>query len=213
MLVDLSHPIEDGRGAFPGLPPPRIGPILDHDASRERYQGKAEFFLGHAEIATNTATYLDAPFHRFRDREDIAGISLDRVTALPGLVVDASAEPGPVEIEAGDLEGRAVLVRTGRDELWPSDEYWSRGPYLSERAIGALLGEGAALVGVDFGNVDDIEDPSRPAHTRLLEAGVLIVENLRGLGPLPREDFRFTAAPVAVVGAASFPVRAFAEIP
>ncbi|HEX6207712.1 MAG TPA: cyclase family protein [Actinomycetota bacterium] len=213
MLIDLSHPIEEGRGAFPGLPPPRIGPILTHEASRDRYQGKAEFFLGHAEIATNTGTYLDSPFHRFRDREDIGGIPLEKVASLPGLVVDASPDPGPVEIPEGDLEGRAVLIRTGRDERWPSDEYWASGPHLGEQAVTALLRGGAALVGVDFGNVDDVEDPSRPAHTRLLEAGVLIVENLRGLGPLPREGFRFTAAPPAVVGAATFPVRAFAEVP
>lgn len=35
-LVDLSHPLEDGMGAYPGPPPARIGAILDHDASRER---------------------------------------------------------------------------------------------------------------------------------------------------------------------------------
>lgn len=213
MLLELSHPIEDGRGAFPGLPPPRIGPILDHESSRDRYEGKAEFFLGRMEMATNTGTYLDSPFHRFRDREDIAATPLERLTGLPGLVVDASAKPGPVEIEAEDLAGRAVLVRTGRDELWPGEEYWTNGPFLGDRAITALLEGGAALVGVDFGNVDDMGDPTRPAHTRLLEAGVLIVENLRGLGPLPREGFRFTAAPPAIVGAASFPVRAFAEVP
>ena len=213
MLLELSHPISEGRGAFPGLPPPHIGPILDHEASRDRYEGKAEFYLGRVEIATNTGTYLDAPFHRFPDREDIAAISLERVAGLPGLVVEASAEAAPVVIAADDLTGRAVLVRTGRDELWPSEEYWASGPFLGEEAVTALLEGGAALVGVDFGNVDDVGDPVRPAHTRLLEAGVVIVENLRGLGPLPRDGFRFTAAPLAVVGAASFPVRAFAELP
>lgn len=213
MLVELSHPISEGRGAFPGLPPPHIGPILDHETSRDRYEGKAEFYLGRVEMSTNTGTYLDSPFHRFRDREDVGAIPLEKVAALPGLVVDAAAEPGPVEIEPGELEGRAVLVRTGRDQRWPSDEYWAGGPYLGDRAIAALLEGGAGLVGVDFANVDDVTDPSRPAHTRLLEAGVLIVENLTGLGPLPPDGFRFTAAPLAVVGAASFPVRAFAEIP
>lgn len=28
-LIDLSHPIEDGMAAYPGLPPVRIFPILD----------------------------------------------------------------------------------------------------------------------------------------------------------------------------------------
>lgn len=50
-LIDLSHPIEDGMAAYPGLPPVRISPILDHDASRDRYDGRAEFYLGGAELA------------------------------------------------------------------------------------------------------------------------------------------------------------------
>jgi arylformamidase len=69
------------------------------------------------------------------------------------------------------------------------------------------------LVGVDFGNVDDTKDLSRPAHTGLLAAGIPIVENLRGLDRLPREGFVFSAAPIAIVRGAAFPVRAFADVP
>ena len=82
-FIDLSHPIEDGMAAYPGLPPVRIFAILDHDASRERYGGQAEFLLGGAELAGNTGTYLDAPFHRFRDREDLARLPLETVVGLP----------------------------------------------------------------------------------------------------------------------------------
>jgi kynurenine formamidase len=76
-----------------------------------------------------------------------------------------------------------------------------------------LVEGGATLLGVDFNNVDDTTDPERPAHTRLLEAGIPIVEHLRGLEALPAEGFRFFAVPPKVVGGASFPVRAFAELP
>lgn len=214
MLHDLSHPIAEGRGAYPGLPPPRVGAIIDHEESRERYEGKAEFHIGRIEMSCNTGTYLDAPFHRFPGREDLAGIPLERMAALPGVTVDVPDEPGPVALDLRPeaIGGRAVLVRSGRDRLWPEEPYWSGSPFLGSEAVHLLIDGGAALVGVDFANVDDTTDPVRPAHTRLLEAGILIVENLRGLGPLPREGFRFTAAPVAVVGGASFPVRAFAEV-
>ena len=76
-----------------------------------------------------------------------------------------------------------------------------------------LIENGATLLGVDFNNVDDMTDPVRPAHTRLLEAGIPIVEHLRGLDALPREGFRFFAVPPRIKGGASFPVRAFAELP
>jgi arylformamidase len=200
---------------LPGvLPEAKIGPLLDHESSRPRYQGKAEFFLGGVEMSTNAGTYVDAPFHRFREADDLAAVPLERWAGLPGVVVDAEAIPGPVDIPLApeELRGRAVMVRTGWDGRWPGDSYWEPDPHLSPAAIEALLAGPAGLVGVDFTNVDDTTDPERPVHTRLLEAGVLIVEHLAGLDQLPRDGFRFFAVPPRVVGGASFPVRAFAEL-
>jgi arylformamidase len=216
MLVDLSFPIEDGMPTLPGvLPEARVSAILDHDASRERYQGKAEFYLGRVDIPGNTGTYLDAPFHRHRDREDLAAIQLERLANLPGILVEAgtAASSVTIDLQPQEIRGRAVLLRTGWDRRWGTDAYWDPDPYLSPEAIDLLIGGGAALVGVDWNNVDDTSDPARPAHTRLLEAGVLILERLRGLEALPREGFTVTAVPPAIVRGASFPVRAFADVP
>ena len=211
-FVDLSHPLEDGMAAYPGLPPARIEAILDHEASRERYAGKAEFFLGRVELSCNTGTYVDAPFHRYPDREDLARLAIERLAGLPGVVVDARPAAGPVSLPADvDVAGRAVLIRTGWDRRWGTPDYYEPGPFLGQDAIERLLD--AALVGVDFANVDDTDDPARPAHTRLLGAGIPLVEHLRGLADLPSTGFRFTAVPPAIVRGASFPVRAFAELP
>jgi kynurenine formamidase len=103
-------------------------------------------------------------------------------------------------------------VRTGWDARWGSEEYWSDAPFLPLTVVERLVDAGVQLVGVDFGNVDDTADLSRPAHTGLLEAGIPIVENLRGLQRLPREGFVFSAPPIAIVRGAAFPVRAFAEV-
>ena len=215
--MELAHPIRDGMAASPGLPPAKVGAILTHEESRDRYEEKAEFLLGHVELACNTGTYLDAPFHRFRDGEDLAAVALDRMAGLPGVVVEP-ADPDAREVrlpglEPDDVRGRAVLVRTGRSELWGSGAYWEEGPFLSGHVLDLLIGGGAVLVGVDFGNVDDTGDPSRPAHTRLLAGGALIVENLTGLAALPRDGFTFFAVPLRIEGGAAFPVRAFAELP
>lgn len=215
MFVDLSFPIEDGMPTLPGvLPDARIGAILDHEASRDRYQGKAEFYLGRVDMPGNTGTYVDAPFHRHRDREDLAGLELDRLAGIPGVVVDAAAEPAPVEIllSPEDIRGHAILVRTGWDRNWGTGRYFEGDPWLSSAALDLLIEGGATLLGVDFNNVDDTSDPERPAHTRLLAAGIPIVEHLRGLDALPATGFRFFAVPPRIVGGASFPVRAFAEI-
>jgi arylformamidase len=216
MFVDLSFRIEDGMSTLPGfLPEARVGAILDHQASRDRYRGQAEFYLGKVEIPGNTGTYLDSPFHRHRDGVDLAGLPLDRLAGLPGVVVDAPGEAGPVEMHVAveEVRGSAILFRTGWDRRWGSGAYWEPDPHLSAQTLDRLIEGGAALVGVDWNNVDDGSDLSRPAHTRLLAAGIPIVERLRGLDTLPGDGFRFTAVPPAIVGGASFPVRAFAEVP
>jgi kynurenine formamidase len=215
MFVDLSFPIEDGMPTLPGvLPEARIGAFLDHDASRDRYEGKAEFYLGRIDMPGNTGTYVDAPFHRHRDREDLSGLELERLAGIPGIVVDAPDDPGPIELGLApeQIRGRAVLIRTGWDERWPREDYWEGDPFLSSASLDLLVGAPAALVGVDFTNVDDTTDPERPAHTRLLGAGIPIVEHLRNLDALPVDGFRFFAVPPRIVGGASFPVRAFAEL-
>ncbi len=115
-FVELSHVLENGTGAYPGLPEPVIGAHLDHDASRSRYGGKAEFYLGRVEMVTNVGTYLDSPFHRFREGEDLAAVGLDRVAGLPGVVLDADVSKGRAisfSVDTATLSGRAVLVRTG----------------------------------------------------------------------------------------------------
>jgi kynurenine formamidase len=212
--VELSHPLRDGMDAYPGMGTVHLGPILDHESSGDRYQGKAEFYLGRVEMPANTGTYVDAPFHRYREGDDLSEVALARLAGLPGVVARA---PGAIDavdlkLEPADIRGRAVVVDTGWSERWGSPGYWEDMPYLSTAAVDLLIEGKASLVAVDFGNVDDTTDPARPAHTRLLEAGILIVENVTDPAALPDRDFRFFATPPRIVRGASFPVRAFAEL-
>jgi arylformamidase len=214
VLVDLSHPIEDGMRIYPILPPPRIGATLDHDASRERYEGRAEFHLGQYELSGGTGTYLDAPFHRHRDGTDLSALPLEGLVGLPGVVLGhaGSGRAFEPDDEDVDVRGKAVLLRTGWASRWGTDAYWGDGPFLGVPLLDRLVGDEAALVGIDAGNIDDVHDLERPAHTRLLAAGIPIVENLADLSSLPRDGFRFTAVPPKVVGGSNFPVRAFADV-
>lgn len=222
MLVDLAHPISDGMAAYPGLPSARVRPVVTHEGSRAGYEGRAEFCLTEVAFASNTGTYLDSPWHRYPDAPDIGALPLEAVAALPGVVLDGVADgsgavslggspPTAIPLTTGSLAGHAVLVRTGWDVHWGTDAYW-RGPHLSPAAVAALVEAQPALVGVDFANVDDTTDPARPAHTALLGAGVLVVEHLTGLDRLPAQGFRFHCVPLAVHGAASMPVRPYAEV-
>jgi arylformamidase len=158
------------------------------------------------------ATCLHAPFSRFEDGADLNQIPLAAVAGVPGMVLDASAQPGALELNKKTVMDRAVIIRTGWDERWGTARYWEPGPYIKPDMLDLLVGGGAALVGVDFSSVDDTADLAAQARTRLLRAGVLVVEHLCNLRGLPREGFRFFAIPLRIAGGASFPVRAFAEL-
>jgi len=201
--------------AYPGFPSPKIQPFITHEGSRSRYDGKAEFYIGRVDMVGNVGTYIDSPFHRHAKGLDLNQIPLESIAGVGGIVVDglpSSKRSIKIDCDESALHDRAVLIRTGWDERWGTERYWELGPFLSDESIDLLIRSKAKLVGVDFWNIDDVENKARPAHTRLLRANIMIVEHLANLSALPRTGFRFYAVPPRIVSGASFPVRAFAEI-
>ncbi len=212
-LIDLSHRIEDGTITYRGLPGPHICDFWTREQSAALYDDGATFQIGRIDMVANTGTYLDTPFHRYEDGDDLAAVGLDRIAGLEGLLVRSADQAVDIGAFAGlDLRGKAVLIHTGWDRHWGSETYFSDHPFLTETAAKLLVDEGAALIGIDSHNIDDTRAPRRPVHTILLGAGVLIVEHLTNLAALPDSGFRFTAAPPKIAGMGTFPVRAFAAI-
>ncbi len=212
-LVDLSHTVADGTVTYKGLPPPRICDFWTREQSAALYEDGSAFQIGRIDMVANTGTYLDTPFHRYADGDDLAAVTLDRLAALEGVVVRSADMAVDADAFAGlEVAGRAVLVHTGWDRHWGSDAYFEDHPFLTEAAARLLAERRAALVGIDSHNIDDTRVPRRPVHTTLLGAGVLICEHLTNLGDLPDSGFRFTAAPPKVAGMGTFPVRAFATL-
>jgi kynurenine formamidase len=219
-VVDLSHVIAHGTVTYPGLPGPVIGDHLSREASRERYAPGYEFQIGRIEMVSNTGTYLDTPFHRFPDGHDLAGLDPARVAAVPGVVVEAAADPadpagiGPEALDGVTVAGAAVLFRTGWDRHWGTDRYGQPDhPYLATATAEALAAAGAAVVGIDSVNIDGTRTGERPVHTALLAAGVPVVEHLCNLAAIAGRPFTFFAVPPAVSGMGTFPVRALAVLP
>ena len=214
-LIELNHVIEDGMVTYKGLPAPIICDFLSRPDSRANYEAGTEFQIGSITMCSNTGTYLDTPFHRFPDGDDLAAMPLDKVSALPGCVVRIAASQIAVDVDdfaAVDVPGHAVLVHTGWDRHWRTDTYFEGHPYLTASAAELLRDAGAALVGIDSHNIDDTAVNLRPVHSILLGAGIPIVEHMTGLAKLPDTDFVFHAAPPRVKGMGTFPVRAHAII-
>jgi kynurenine formamidase len=215
-ILDLSHTIESGMITYKGLPAPLICDHLSRLKSREIYAEGTEFQIGRIDMVANTGTYIDVPFHRYADGHDLAGLPLERVSAAPGALVrvEGTAERAIDWLHFASVEcrGHAVLVHTGWDRHWGTDNYFEGHPFLTEKAALYLRDQGALLVGIDSLNIDDTSDGMRPVHSALLAAGIPIVEHLTGLSALPVSGFRFSAAPPKIKGMGTFPVRAHAEL-
>jgi kynurenine formamidase len=226
---------------YKGLPAPVISDHLTREASRGLYAPGTEFHIGKIEMVANTGTYLDSPFHRYAEGKDLAGVPLESLAYLEGIVVrhvsgaerelerarfpniETTGEnlSGPegraitaAALEHLDVRAKAVLFHTAWDMRWRTEDYWNgKHPFLTADAAEYLAQAGAALVGIDSYNIDDTADGRRPAHSILLAAGIPIVEHLCGLRQLPMTGFRFFAVPVKVKSFGTFPVRAFAMVP
>ncbi|MEP6637058.1 MAG: cyclase family protein [Acidobacteriota bacterium] len=237
-LIDVSHTIEHGMITYKGLPAPVISDHLSREQSKAIYDPGTEFHIGRIEMVANTGTYLDSPFHRYPHGTDLAGLKLESLANLEGVVArhigrgerelelvtfpelparstDVSRERSitPADFAHLDIRGKAVLFHTGWDMRWRTEGYANgQHPFLTAEAASHLANGGAALVGIDSYNIDDTASGSRPAHSILLARGIPIVEHLCGLRELPDSRFRFFAVPVKVKGFSTFPVRAFAVV-
>jgi kynurenine formamidase len=214
-FVELSHVIREGMITYPGLPAPTIEPFLTREDSKDRYAPGTEFAMDIITMIGNTGTYLDSPWHRYEGGTDLAGLSLETLVDLStevfhlegGRAIEASLFAGR------DLERKAVLLHTGWDSRFGTPAYASGAPYLSPGGVDYLIAAGVALVGIDSLNIDNTEGTGeRPAHTRLLAAGIHVVEHLTNLGSLPDSGARFTATPPLIESFGTFPVRAFARL-
>jgi arylformamidase len=214
-FIEVSHKIVPGMKTYPGLPEPKVEVLLDYEASRERYQNQAEFYIASLHLCGNTGTYVDAPRHRYRDGIDLSGLPLERLVNLPTIVIDATSggrAVGADAFRALNLAGSAILVRTDFSKHWGTPAYFTDNPFLTADAAELLVSKQPAFVGIDSLNIDDTGDPSRPAHTKLLAAGIPICEHMTNLEALPASGSRLHAVPIAWVGGGTFPVRAYAIV-
>ncbi|WP_338874189.1 cyclase family protein [Spirosoma sp. SC4-14] len=215
-LIDLSHTIENGLVTYKGLPAPIVCDYLSRENSRQFYETGTEFQIGKIEMVTNTGTYLDCPFHRFAHGNDLSEVGLDAFADLEGVVIRVPHTESLAITEDYlrnyEIRNRAVLVHTGWDQFWNTETYYENHPFLTAEAATYLRDCGVKLVGIDSHNIDDTRGRSRPVHTTLLGADILIVEHLCNLALVPAGGFLFSAVPPKFKGVGTFPVRAFAKI-
>ncbi len=213
MLIDLSHTIEHGMITYKGIPGPIICDFLSREASKAHYAKGTTFHIGKIEMAANTGTYIDSPFHRYADGKDLSELDLESIADVEGLVFRADPAQRAIspELFAGAaVQGKAILVHTGWAQHWRTAQYFEGHPFLTAAAAEWLRAAGARLVGIDSLNIDDTSDGYRPVHSILLGADIPIVEHMCNLESLPQSGFKLHAVPVKIQSFGTFPVRVYA---
>jgi arylformamidase len=215
-FIDLSHTIEDGLITYKGLPAPVICDFLSRENSKGLYEEGTSFQIGKIEMVTNTGTYIDCPFHRFENGKDLSEMSLESFVDLEGIMIripfKKTLKITVDQVKNYPVKDRAVLIHTGWDVYWNTELYYENHPYLTQDAAEYLRDNGAKLVGIDSHNIDSTAGKSRPVHTTLLGAEILIVEHLCQLQLVPEDGFTFSAVPPKFKGVGTFPVRAMAKV-
>lgn len=216
LLIDLSHTIEQGLVTYKGLPAPIICDYLSREDSKQFYEEGTTFQIGKIEMVTNTGTYIDCPFHRYENGKDLSAIELECFVDLDAIVISVpfteTLAITEEHLKNYEIRNRAVLIHTGWDSHWNTEKYYENHPYLTKKAAQYLKDCSVKLVGIDSHNIDNTSDKTRPVHTILLGAEILIVEHLCNLYLLPQDGFTFSAIPPKFKGAGTFPVRAMAKL-
>jgi arylformamidase len=206
--IDLTHAISEDMPVYPGTEPPVIvaGTTVAEDG----------FFEKKITLYSHTGTHVDAPAHMLEDGKTLdafpvdqffgSAIVLNATESANGIIGLDSIEPRLQDIEAVDF----LLIRTGWDRHWGTEQYFADYPVLSIPAAEALAGSGLKGIGFDAISPDPVGSPDLPVHKVLMAAEMVIIENLTGLGQLPPGQFVFSCFPLAFEDADGSPVRAVA---
>jgi arylformamidase len=215
-IVDLSHVITPGKAgrkfAIEMVGAETINPNV------VRLEGQW-YIMHNISMVSHIGTHIEAPYHLFKSKADLAGVSLEQLMGEAVLldlrhcprksavtvqhVQEASAKAGG--IHPGDI----IFCNLGSARLYGTEEYGTS-PYFDPEATQWLVGQGMKLMGVDASGVEVPGSEDHVNHSALLAKGIPLIENLANLDQLSRSRFMVYALPIAVDGLEAFPLRVIA---
>ncbi len=209
-VIDLSQPLQPEMLVYPGDDPALV--------TYPRTHKEHGFSSTHLNMGAHTGTHMDAPLHMLEDGPGIdwfdaahfvgrtAVIDLRDVGQFIG--AEELAPANAIVSKAGGLD--FLLLRTGWDRFWNSEQYWTDWPELTETAARLLTGLDLRGIGMDTPSPDGLN--AAGAHSALFRSGMVVIENLTNLGKLPDEPFTFSCLPLNIARADGAPCRAVAML-
>ncbi len=180
------------------------------------------YIMHNLRMVTHSGTHIECPYHINQDGWDVASVPLERLIG-EAVVLDLRGMPPKAEISLRQIQAAAekaggihpgdfVLFHTGWDRHYGTHEY-SRCPYPSPEAVRWLVELGVALTGIDTEGAEVPGSEHHVNHHAMLDRGVPHLENLCNMAALRKPRVVLFAAPVAIAGLESMPVRVVALEP
>lgn len=204
-ILDISVTITPDLPVWPGDPQ-----VILERVEKIEEGGNAN--VSRIDMGVHTGTHVDAPVHFVPGTDAVEKMPLDvligpvQVAEIPA----ASNSIGAAEVRnAGIQPGTTrVLFKTSNSEFWAHLEDGFQTGFVAITQDGAeeLVGLGIHLVGIDYLSIAPYKQ-SRPTHTTLLKAGMVIIEGL-DLRKVSPGNYILYCLPIKLGGSDGAPCRA-----
>ena len=203
---DLTHILREDIPVFPGDGSPVLAPAAT--------MAEAGYRTTRLAVDSHTGTHVDAPAHLLPEGAFLESLPPEAFGGW-AVVLEASPAAGPLTPERvqAQLPGEPVdfiLLSTGWEQQWGAPDYMGAYPVLLPETAAFLAGLGLKGLGMDTPGPDEVTSPDTPCHRLLLESGVLLLENLTGLGPLRGKRVFLTVSPLKFRHSDGAPARVIA---
>lgn len=203
-IIDLTYMIEEDMPVFPGTEKPKLLPELtmEKDGFREKL----------LTMYSHTGTHMDAPSHMLPDGRNLDDFAVHHFVG-EAIVIDCTDIKRDITLEHiknYDLsEVDFVILKTGWDKKWGTDDYFKDFPALTKKAAAYLASLHLKGLGVDCISVDLMENHDFDVHKILLKENMVMIENLTNLDNLDA-GFTLHVLPLKIKQADGSPIRAIA---
>lgn len=205
-VIDLSHVINSNISTYT-----RDEKVEIYDIASIEKDGYNEKLL---RLCTHAGTHIDAPSHMINKGKTIDEFNISDFIGI-ATIIDVS---NISKVDIDDLifyrerinNCDFVILRTGWDRYWGSNEYLHGFPSLTEEAAKWLCSFNIRGVGIDTISIDKFDSIDFEVHNIILSRGKIIIENLTNLDEVGEEEFTLVATPLKIENGDASPVRAIA---
>ena len=205
-VIDLSHVINSDISTYT-----RDERVEIYDIASIDKDGYNEKLL---RLCTHAGTHIDAPSHMINKGKTIDEFNISDFIGI-ATIIDV---PNISKVDIDDLifykerinNCDFVILRTGWDRYWGSNEYLHGFPSLTEEAARWLCSFNIRGVGIDTISIDNFDSIDFEVHNIILSRGKIIIENLTNLDEVGEEEFTLVATPLKIENGDASPVRAIA---